>query len=72
MSTPTVAQPPSEVHPIRAEHLVQVLWLRDRHPLMQYAAVCPDDEVAWRLFRRVSDVLKALVNVEGQRQGGLR
>ncbi len=66
MSTHTIASPPETV---QEEHLVQVLWLRDRHPLMQYAAVCADDEVAWRVFRRLCDVLKALANVEARKEG---
>ncbi len=45
------------------EECLIVTWTRDGHPAMQYAAVCADAEAASRVFQRLSDALKDLVNV---------
>jgi len=52
------------------EQFIRVLWLRNSRPLMQFELACEDEEPAWRVFRRVCDVLKALVNQEARREKG--
>ncbi len=49
-------------------HSIRVQWVRDNAAVMEYEAEARDDEAGWRLFRRLCDVLKALVAAETRRQ----
>jgi len=52
------------------EHVVRVQVLTEGRPLMQFEAPAADGLIAWRLFQRLCDVLKALVADEARREKG--
>ncbi len=54
------------------QHIIRIALLRDHHALMQFELECKDDEPAWRIFRRLCGILRALLGDEARRAGHAR
>ncbi len=51
------------------QHFIGIVWSRNHHPLMQFELECGTDESAWRVFRRLCGILRALLGDEARRAG---
>ena len=52
------------------EHTIRVMWLEGSKPLLRDEVRLLDEMQAARVFRRLADVLKALVNAETHEKEG--
>jgi hypothetical protein len=52
------------------EHVIRITWVQQDREAMHYGVECADADAAWRVFRRLCDVGRALISEEARRQEG--